>query len=141
MITDCSKDQSTPTNRSLQTPQELLLFYRLLAAHGEDAEGLGIYKDKLLGPTSKIAKDEWIFRRKHLELMEMRNEWQALFDTTLELLSMSRANNKTGAIIDARGADWLVWKGFIRSVSELQRTKSVTRSRTPRQEVAQSLLL
>jgi N-terminal acetyltransferase B complex non-catalytic subunit len=116
----------------LQTPQELLLFYRLLATHGEDAEGIQICKDKRLGPTSKIAKDEWIFRRKQLEFMEIQNEWQGLFDTTLELLSMARANNKTGAIVDARGADWLVWKAFLRSVSELQSEKSVTQSGAPR---------
>jgi N-terminal acetyltransferase B complex non-catalytic subunit len=117
---DHFKDQNTLSNRSLQNPQELLLFHRLLAAYGEDAEGVKLCKDERLGPTSKIAKDEWIFRRKQLELLENHNEWQEIFDTTLKLLSMARANNDTGAIVDARGADWAVWKAFLRSVSELQ---------------------
>jgi N-terminal acetyltransferase B complex non-catalytic subunit len=122
-LADNVKDEGTLSSRSLQTPQELLLFYRLLAAHGDDAEGLRIFRDERLGPKSKIAKDEWVFRRKQIDLLGKRNDWQGLFDTTYELLSNSRANNEAGAIIDARGADWLVWKEFLRAVSELQTEK------------------
>lgn len=104
----------------MQTPQELLLFYRLLADHGDDAEGRRISIDERLGPKSKIAKDEWVFRRKQIDLLGARGDWKGLFDTTYELLSNSRANNESGAIIDARGADWHVWKEFLRAVSELQ---------------------
>lgn len=117
---DFVKDEGAPLSRSLKTPQELLLFYRLLADHGDDAEGLRISKHERLGPTSKIAKDEWVFRRNQIKLLGSRGDWQELFNTTYELLSNSRANNETGAIIDARGADWLVWKEFLRAVSELR---------------------
>jgi N-terminal acetyltransferase B complex non-catalytic subunit len=117
------KDEGTLSSRSLQTPQELLLFYRLLAAHGGDVEGLRIARDERLGPMSKIAKDEWVFRRKQIDLLGKRNDWQGLFDTTYKLLSNSRANSEAGAIVDARGADWLVWKEFLRAVSELQSEK------------------
>lgn len=122
-LADHIKDEGTLSSRSLQTPQELLLFYRLLAAHGDDAEGLRIFRDERLGPKSKIAKDEWVFRRKQIDLLGKRNDWQGLFDATYELLSNSRANNEAGAIVDARGADWLVWKEFLRAVSELQTEK------------------
>jgi N-terminal acetyltransferase B complex non-catalytic subunit len=122
-LADRVKDEGTLSSRSLQTPQELLLFYRLLAAHRDDAEGLRIFRDERLGPKSKIAKDEWVFRRKQIDILGKRNDWQGLFDTTYELLSNSRANSEAGAIVDARGADWLVWKEFLRAVLELQTEK------------------
>ena len=119
-LADYLKDDGVPSSRSLQTPQELLLFYRLLANHSGDAEGRRISTDERLGPKSKIAKDEWVFRRKQIELLGARGDWQELFNTTYELLSNSRANNETGAIVDARGADWLIWKEFLRATSELR---------------------
>jgi hypothetical protein len=114
------KDDGVPANRSLQTPQELLLFHRLLANNSNDIEGRRLSADERLGPKSKIAKDEWVFRRKQIDLLVARGDWRDLFNATHELLTKSRANNEFGTIIDARGADWLVWKGFLRAMSELQ---------------------
>lgn len=52
--------------------------------------------------------------------MERRKEWADLFDTCHKLLATSRASNELGTTSDTSGADWEVWKGFLRSVLELK---------------------
>ena len=85
-----------------------------------DEEGIKLLKDDRLGPKSKVAKGLWVFRRKQLHLMERRKEWADLFDTCHKLLAISRANNELGKASDTSGADWDVWKIFLRSVLELK---------------------
>lgn len=85
-----------------------------------DEEGIKLLKDDRLGSKSKVAKGLWVFRRKQLHLMERQKEWADLFDTCHKLLAMSRANTGLGKVSDSSGADWDVWKGFLRSVLELK---------------------
>jgi hypothetical protein len=121
------QNQTAVSTRTLQTTQELLLFHRLLEANNNDEETLKLLKSEVLGPASEVAKGEWLFWRKHLQLMELREEWSNLFETCIKLLEGSRTNNAAGALVDARGADWIVWKGLLQALSKLNTTDS-TRS-------------
>lgn len=105
--------------RSLQTPQELLLFHRILQATGQTAARLKAYKDPYIGVSSKIAKGEWVFKRDQVLLLEDEGEWQELVDVCNDLLEGAQSTT-TGQMIDARGADWKVWDAFITAAIALQ---------------------
>ncbi|KFZ13020.1 hypothetical protein V502_06820 [Pseudogymnoascus sp. VKM F-4520 (FW-2644)] len=109
--------------RSLQTPQELLLFHRILEANGQTTDRLNSYKDPYIGVNSKIAKGEWVFKRDHVLLLEDEGEWQELVDVCNELLEGAQSTT-TGKMIDARGADWKVWEAFINAAIALQTKES-----------------
>ncbi|KFY06783.1 hypothetical protein V492_07759 [Pseudogymnoascus sp. VKM F-4246] len=109
--------------KSLQNPQELLLYHRILEANRQTADRLKAYKDPYIGATSKIAKGEWVFKRDHVLLLQEEGEWQELVDICDKLLEGAQATT-TGKIIDARGADWKVWTAFINAAIELQTKES-----------------
>ncbi|KFY55521.1 hypothetical protein V496_06983 [Pseudogymnoascus sp. VKM F-4515 (FW-2607)] len=109
--------------RSLQTPQELLLFHRILDANHQTPDRLKAYKDPYIGVSSKIAKGEWVFKRDHVLLLEDEGEWQELVDVCDELLEGAQSTT-TGKMVDARGADWRVWTAFINAAIELQTKES-----------------
>jgi len=110
-----------PVLGPLKSPQELHLFHRLVAQAGEmDSEGKSYLMDPYLGSTSKIAKGEWNFRREQILVLESCSEWETLFGVCHDLLEGARRNGKSMEILDARGADWLVWKTYIKAANELQ---------------------
>ncbi|KFY28541.1 hypothetical protein V493_02880 [Pseudogymnoascus sp. VKM F-4281 (FW-2241)] len=109
--------------RSLQTPQELLLFHRILEANGQTEDRLKAYKDPYIGVNSKIAKGEWVFKRDHVLLLEDVRAWPELIDVCNELLEGAQSTT-TGKMIDARGADWKVWEAFIDAAIALQTKES-----------------
>ncbi|ELR02124.1 hypothetical protein VC83_06962 [Pseudogymnoascus destructans] len=109
--------------RSLQTPQELLLYHRILEVTGQTAARLKAYKDPYIGVSSNIAKGEWVFKRDHVILLEDEGEWQELVDVCNELLEGAQSTT-TGNMIDSRGADWKVWEAFITAAIALQTKES-----------------
>jgi N-terminal acetyltransferase B complex non-catalytic subunit len=66
-----------------------------------------------VGANSNIAKGEWALQIELLNFLVLKKDWSKLFEVTAKLLSESRANNSSGKVIDARGADWAVWKAFM----------------------------
>ena len=104
--------------RRIRSPQELLLFHRLLKDQNYDKEGVRLLKHDRLGPTSKVAKGLWVFRLREVQLLDHQKEWSVLFRACRELLRKAR-RDETGEIVDAQGAYWDIWKLFLKSVKTL----------------------
>lgn len=119
---DDIQDGSPLPVKSLHQPQEILLYHRVLDLNNQTPERLNVYKDPHCGSLSKIAKGAWIFKRDHVILLEASGKWQELFDLCHELLDGAQATT-TGKIVDARGADWTVWKAYINAAVVLQSTE------------------
>ncbi|KFY04476.1 hypothetical protein O988_00742, partial [Pseudogymnoascus sp. VKM F-3808] len=95
----------------------------ILQANRLIAERLKAYEDPYIGVSSKIAKGEWVFKRDHVLLLEEEGLWQDLIKVCNELLEGAQSSS-TGKMIDARGADWKVWKAFINAAINLQTKES-----------------
>jgi len=113
-IADVEKDGTPLPAKSLQTVQELQLLYRISDNQPLESKLADAFvEDPAVGANSRIAKREWALQIELLNFLILKKDWLRLFEVTAKLLSESRANNSSGKIIDARGADWAVWKAFM----------------------------
>jgi len=111
---DIEKDGVPLPIKSLQTVQELQLLYRISDNQPLESKLADAFvEDPAVGANSRIAKREWALQIELLNFLVLKKDWSKLFEITAKLLSESRANNSSGKILDARGADWAVWKAFM----------------------------
>jgi N-terminal acetyltransferase B complex non-catalytic subunit len=106
--------------KSLQSPQELLLLYRISRQSGIQGYFADAFVlDDVVGANSLSAKGEWALQLELLDFLLLTKNWAKLFAFSQKLLLGSRANSPAGQIENARGADWAVWKAYLQSALEL----------------------
>jgi N-terminal acetyltransferase B complex non-catalytic subunit len=113
------QDQKQLPTRSIQTPQELLLLDRITEVYGKPEQRLDYLQSPQLGPESVVAKGEWQLWRTRLQLMEVAQQWQELFDTIGGLLKRARTKDESSQLAESRLSDWIIWEAYIRSAVEL----------------------
>lgn len=109
------QDTSPLPSKSIQQPGELSLLLEICQNHGDYKQVLEYLSTEQLGPSSPIAKAAWRFTRQKLEAMHELGLWRDIFDECAMLLVQARANNEGGAIVNAWGGDWLVWKLYLQA--------------------------
>lgn len=98
----------------------MLLLHRILSVYGTKQERLEYYKNRWLGPDSKVAKGTWKLWTDKLKLMEDTDHWEELFESAGSLLRSARTKNETGQIVNSHMGDWAVWKVYIRAAIKLR---------------------
>jgi hypothetical protein len=90
----------------------------LLKDQKYDKAGVKLLQHEQLGPASKVAKGLWIFRLKEVQLLELQERWEELFELCRDLLSKARRHEHE-ELVDAQGAYWDIWRLFLKSAEAL----------------------
>ena len=61
-----------------------------------------------------------------LELLQERQDWKAVFETSGSLLRRARTTDASSQYSEARLSDWIVWNAYIRSAKEVNVLESVS---------------
>ncbi|KAF6838332.1 hypothetical protein CPLU01_02444 [Colletotrichum plurivorum] len=109
-------------DRAIKTEEEILLFYRILEAHGSDADWEAALKGPTLNPVHQFKiglKDLFI---QTIEVLERKEKWQTVYDICKECLS---ATDEKGQLSQL-GCDWSVWKKFLNAAGRIGDAQGVS---------------
>ncbi|GKT40674.1 uncharacterized protein ColSpa_00855 [Colletotrichum spaethianum] len=96
-------------DRAIKTEEEILLFYRILEAHGSDAEWEAALKGPTLNPVYQFKAGRKDLFLQTIDVLERKGNWKTVYELCRECLS---AKDEKGQL-SLLACDWAVWKKFL----------------------------
>ncbi|TIC89721.1 hypothetical protein CH35J_012746 [Colletotrichum higginsianum] len=97
------------SDRAIKTEEEILLFYRILEAHGSDAEWDAALKGPSLNPVYQFKAGRKDLFLQTIEVLERKGKWNTVYDLCKECLSATDEKGQMSLL----ACDWAVWKKFL----------------------------
>ncbi|KAK2027813.1 N-acetyltransferase B complex non catalytic subunit [Colletotrichum zoysiae] len=95
--------------RAIRTEEEVLLFYRLLEAHGSDAEWDAALQGPTLNPVYQFKAGRKDLFLQTIDVLERKEKWKTVYDLCKECLSATDDKGQLSLL----ACDWAVWKKFL----------------------------
>ncbi|KAK3346105.1 N-acetyltransferase B complex non catalytic subunit-domain-containing protein [Lasiosphaeria hispida] len=102
------------TDRGLLNEEEILLYYRVLLAHGTKEDFLKRVQSPRLGALSQLKEGHKTLFWESLGTLESWAEWDLIYDLCLQALRLG-LNGTTPTFFVC---DWRVWKSFVAAASK-----------------------
>lgn len=117
--------------RAVQSSDDLRLLVVICRYQGKYREALAVLDDPIIGLSSKLGGKSWDLAREKIELLELCELWQELWQLCKHLLLDARSDNLKTAEraphmgFGAFGNDWKVWKGLVVASAKMRNRESV----------------
>ncbi|KAH6896013.1 N-acetyltransferase B complex non catalytic subunit-domain-containing protein [Thelonectria olida] len=112
-------DDTTPTPRSIQTEEEILLLYEVVEKHGTAEDFKKIVDSKVFSPLTQFKQGrKELFLRVVTKHQRAKN-WEAVYELCHGCLSTTDENDQPSLM----ASDWAVWRYFIEAATELKTSK------------------
>ncbi|KAK2001511.1 N-acetyltransferase B complex non catalytic subunit [Colletotrichum falcatum] len=100
-------------DRAIKTEEEILLFYRLLEAHGSDAEWDAALQGPTLNPVYQFKAGRKDLFLQTIDVLERKENWKTVYDLCRKCLSFTDDKGQLSLL----ACDWAVWKKFLNAAS------------------------
>ncbi|OLN87404.1 hypothetical protein CCHL11_09575 [Colletotrichum chlorophyti] len=97
------------SERAIKTEEEILLFYRILEAHGSDAEWEAALKGPTLNPVYQFKAGRKDLFLQTIDVLERKGQWKTVYDLCKACLSETNAKGQLSLL----ACDWAVWEKFL----------------------------
>ncbi|KAK2014640.1 N-acetyltransferase B complex non catalytic subunit [Colletotrichum eremochloae] len=102
-------------DRAIKTEEEVLLFYRLLEAHGSDAEWDAALQGPTLNPVYQFKAGRKDLFLQTIDVLERKENWKTVYDLCRECLSATDEKGQLSLL----ACDWAVWKKFLNAAGRI----------------------
>ncbi|OHE93268.1 N-acetyltransferase B complex non catalytic subunit, partial [Colletotrichum orchidophilum] len=110
------------SDRAIRTEEEILLFYRILEAHGSTAEWDAALKVPILNPVYQFRKGRKDLFLQAIEVLERKGEWKTVYDLCKDCLSTTDENKQLSLL----ACDYAVWKKFLNAAGQIGQTQEAS---------------
>lgn len=97
--------------RALQTEEEILLYFRVLQAHGTREALISRLQSRAFGALTQLSEGRKTAFLMALPILEAAQEW----DTLHAFCTTALSRGPGGSAVNLLAADWAVWKALILS--------------------------
>ena len=132
-IQDGAKSNSKSVSkaiRAVQSSDDIRLLVAIYRCQGKYRDALTVLDDPMIGLGSKLGGKSWDLAREKIELLELCELWQELWQLCEHLLLDARSDNFESAGkapnmgFGAFGNDWKVWKGLVTASAKMRNRES-----------------
>ncbi|KAK1985248.1 N-acetyltransferase B complex non catalytic subunit [Colletotrichum cereale] len=96
-------------DRAIKTEEEILLFYRILEAHGSEAEWDAALQGPTLNPVHQFKAGRKDLFLQTIDVLERKGKWKTVYDLCRKCLSDTDDKDQLSLL----ACDWAVWKKFL----------------------------
>lgn len=114
-LTEWLQKNGEVSDRAIKTEEEILLFYRILEAHGSDAEWETALKGPTLNPVYQFKAGRKDLFLHTIQVLERMGKWKTVYDLCKECLSATNDKDQLSLL----ACDWTVWKKFLNAAGRI----------------------
>ncbi|WXC49278.1 hypothetical protein QX201_008959 [Fusarium graminearum] len=126
-----AEGDAKPQPRSIQTEEEILLFYDVTEKHGSKDDFAKVISSPVFNPLTQFRKGRKELLLRTIARYEQQQEFEAIFQLCNDCLSIGDENGQPSLL----AADWKVWRHFIDAAAQIKTVKPDV------EETVQKLLL
>ncbi|KAG8669339.1 hypothetical protein FPOAC2_08663 [Fusarium poae] len=126
-----AEGDAKPQPRSIQTEEEILLFYDVIEKHGSKDDFAKVISSPVFNPLAQFRKGRKEILLRTIAQYQQQQDFEAIFQLCNDCLSTEDENGQPGLL----AADWKVWRHFIEAAAHIKTVKPDV------EETVQKLLL
>jgi hypothetical protein len=114
-----AEGDAKPQPRSIQTEEEILLFYDVTEKHGTKDDFAKVISSPVFNPLAQFRKGRKELLLRTIAWYQKQQEFEPIFQLCNDCLSVEDGNGQPSLL----AADWKVWRHFIDAAAQIKTVK------------------